>query len=128
MKSIFKEVISRGGYSLSSLLKNIDKYHIEGKLTDAEREELYAAARGAADPSADLDLQKKLQELEQRIAVLENGAAAKPSAAEEYVPGKWYYNGGACLFGGMEYVCTAPAGVVCTWSPAEYPAYWEVKV
>lgn len=27
--------------------------------------------------------------------------------------------------GGSVYTCIAPAGVVCTWSPDEYPAYWE---
>ena len=35
MKAIFENVIRRGGYDLTGLLKNIDRYHVEGKLTDA---------------------------------------------------------------------------------------------
>ena len=45
MRSIFENVIRRGRYDLTGLLKNIDRYHVEGKLTDAEREELYSEAR-----------------------------------------------------------------------------------
>lgn len=49
MKNIFKSVITRGGYNLSALLKKIDVYHIEGKLTDSERDELRAYAINNAD-------------------------------------------------------------------------------
>lgn len=48
MKTIFEQVISRGGYDLTALLANIDRYHIEGKLTDDDRDSLYAMARGDA--------------------------------------------------------------------------------
>ena len=48
MKEIFKNVIARGNYELTALLKKIDAYHIEGKLTDAERDELYTLARTAS--------------------------------------------------------------------------------
>lgn len=53
MKAIFENVIRRGGYDLTGLLKNIDRYHVEGKLTDAEREELYSEARSEASPQYD---------------------------------------------------------------------------
>lgn len=49
MLNIFKSVISRGGYNLSALLKKIDMYHVDGKLTDAERNELRAFAISNAD-------------------------------------------------------------------------------
>lgn len=45
----FKEVISRGGYNLSSILKKIDVYHVEGKLTDDERTVLRSFALDNAD-------------------------------------------------------------------------------
>ena len=45
MKTIFENVIERGGYDLTGLLNRIDSYHVMGKLTDAERDELYAKAR-----------------------------------------------------------------------------------
>lgn len=48
MKTIFENVIERGGYDLTGLLNRIDSYHVMGKLTDAERDELYAKARAGA--------------------------------------------------------------------------------
>lgn len=125
MKEIFMNVIRRGGYDLAGLLANIDKYHIEGKLTDEEREELYTAARGGAKPHDTADLFTKVQELEQRIAALESKDNPTEGDVEEYVAGNWYYAGDRVTFKGNTYTCTAPTGTVCVWSPAEYPAYWE---
>lgn len=131
MKSIFESVIARGGYDLSGLLKKIDSYHIQGKLTDADREELYDLARGGADPTGNLDLLAKVLELEDRVKQLEAAQAEQPDpdlAPAEYVPGKWYRAGDRVTFEGTAYTCTAPEDVVCTWSPAEYPAYWEMII
>ena len=126
MKSIFDSVISRGGYDLSGLLKKIDSYHIEGKLTDAEKEDLYRRARDNARTSDSVDVMAKLQELEDRVRALEQGEPSAPAEDyPEYVAGTWYYAGDKVTFNGKRYVCAAPAGAVCTWSPAEYPAYWE---
>ena len=124
MKTIFESVIARGGYDLSGLLQKIDSYHIEGKLTDAERAELYNKARGEAAPN--IDVMAKLMELEDRVRKLESGEAPEQEDYPEYVPGKWYYAGDKISYGGKHYVCIAPAGVVCTWNPDEYPAYWNV--
>ena len=49
MKSIFENVIKKGGYDLTALLAKIDTYHIEGKLTDSERDELYRKIRCCAN-------------------------------------------------------------------------------
>lgn len=130
MKAIFQAAIRSGNVKLADMLRRIDAYHIEGKLTDAERDELYAEARGGATPEGNADLFAKVMELDARVKALESqqaGAGQEPEeVVEEYVPGKWYYNGMKCLFDGKVHRCTAPEGVVCTWSPAEYPAYWEV--
>ena len=48
MKELFEQVIQRREYDLKSLLTCIDQYHIEGKLTDDERQELAQAAREGA--------------------------------------------------------------------------------
>jgi hypothetical protein len=56
------------------------------------------------------------------------GAVATPPSTEsydDYVPGKWYYGGDKASFNGKNYVCTAPEGTVCVWSPSEYPTYWR---
>jgi hypothetical protein len=127
MKAIFESVIARGGYDLSDLLKKIDSYHIDGKLTDAEKDELYDKARGHA--VVNVDVMAKLLELEERVRKLETAEVPEQPDEDypEYVPGKWYYADDKISFGGKNYVCTAPAGVVCTWNPDEYPAYWSVE-
>lgn len=48
MKTIFESVIARGDYDLTGLLNKIDSYHVMGRLTDSERDELYAKARAGA--------------------------------------------------------------------------------
>lgn len=128
MKTIFESVINRGGYSLSGLLKKIDSYHIEGKLTDADRDALYAQARGKAAPDDSVDVMQKLIDLDARVRKLEQGGSDETPAENypEYVAGKWYYAGDKISYGGKNYVCAAPDGVVCTWSPDEYPAYWNL--
>ena len=53
MKELFEQVIQRREYDLKSLLTCIDQYHIEGKLTDDERQELTQAAREGATAEYD---------------------------------------------------------------------------
>ena len=56
----------------------------------------------------------------ERLAALE-----RTVKAADYVPGTWNYRGDKVRFEDVLYTCVAPAGVVCVWSPAEYPAYWQ---
>lgn len=130
MKSIFEEVINRGAFDLKGLLNKIDVFNVEGKLSDTEREELYTKARKAASTENSVNILAKVAELEQRVIKLENAGADNDTATgettvDEYVVGKWYYTGDKVMFEGEEYVCIAPEGAVCTWSPAEYPAFWD---
>lgn len=145
IKSLFESAIRRGGYDLPAMLRRIDSYHVDGKIDDDERMELYDLARGGAKPENSIDLMAKVTELSKALAEavkridklekqLNNGAATEPDDGEtaepapaEYVPGKWYYRGDRVSFGGSVFRCTAPEGQVCTWSPAEYPAYWAAE-
>lgn len=126
MYRIFESAMANP-FDLSAMLERINTHHILGNLTGDERDRLESLARSKADPAGGLNVMAKLQELDARIAALENGnaSAGDDAAAAEYVPGKWYYKGDLVTFGGSVYVCTAPEGQVCVWSPAEYPAYWE---
>lgn len=125
MRKVFENVIEKGGYDLTTMLARIDSYHISGKLTDADRDALYGMARAKAQTVDSIDIYAKLAELEERVRKLENGNATAPTKAAEYVAGKWYYAGDMVTFKGETYTCVAPEGVVCTWSPEDYPVYWN---
>lgn len=127
MKNIFKDVIRQRNYNLTDMLSKIDKYYIEGKLTDEEKSELITFARENANVQESIDVLKKLEEFDLRLKAFEEDKAAEPG--EDYpafIEGKWYYNGDKCSEDGVNYVCIAPEGTVCVWSPSAYPAYWEV--
>ena len=126
MKTIFENVIARGDYDLAGLLKKIDGYHIAGRLSDDERDELYEKARTGANPAESVDVLAKIAELERRVKALEEGQDSGTGSTDvpEYEVGKWYYKDDKVMYDGKEYTCTAPDGIVCVWSPAEYPAYW----
>lgn len=123
MFNTVKNVLSQGDYNLTDILNKIEVLWVKGKLTDEEQEELVALARGGAKTENDLDVLLKLDELEKRIRALEG----KPDEENypEYQEGKWYYKGDKISFEGENYVCIAPDGQVCVWSPKDYPAYWE---
>lgn len=128
MYSIFESVINRGGYKLSEMLERIRMYAAEGRLTMKEMDSLEKLARDKANAQDGVDIFKKVEELEQRVRALEAVAPVNPDTpldVPEYQPGKWYYSGDKAMFNGESYACIAPDGVVCVWSPTEYPAYWE---
>lgn len=124
--NIVKNVIDAGGYVLTAVLGKIDTFWAEGSLTNDQRQELKELARSGATPQAGVNLFAKLEELEARVKKLEaNNEEVTETSVEEYVSGRWYYNGDKCRQNGATYVCTAPAGVACVWSPDDYPAYWK---
>lgn len=126
MKEIFKTVIESGKFDLSDILKKIDTHHVIGNLSDDDRNELITMARQRASAEHSTDVFAKLIELEQRVTALEAGnAPAVSDTPDEYTVGKWYHNGDKVTFNGKVYTCIAPEGAVCTWSPDEYPAYWD---
>lgn len=130
MYNIIKNVITRGEYDLSSLVSKIDKLWAEDKITDEQRDELLESARAGAKQEHSVDVFAKLAELEARIRTLEEGETDEETPTEtitEYVVGKWYYRGDKVTFSGNTYICIAPEGAVCTWSPADYPTYWEFE-
>ena len=133
MYNTIKNVIQKKGYSLTDILDKIEKRCLEGFINEEEREELKEYARENADVQHEVDLLKKVIELETRVKALEenkmNGEVGEESPAELYPPfvaGRWYYNGDRCSEGEKNYICIAPDGQVCTWSPSQYPAYWQL--
>lgn len=131
MKAVFSDVIRRGGYDLTGLLHKVDKYHIEGKLTDEEREELYALARQT--PEAQYDYRGEIEKLWAAVRVLQgdqsNDDSQNPSSNEyhEFVQPSGahdaYQTGATVLFNGERYICKMDN---CVWSPEVLPSAWEL--
>lgn len=133
VKPMIESTILSGDYELDKILSSIDLYHIEGSLTDEERRELIDLAReNAKSQYKEEDITTiilQLHDLDERVKKLEQGGSEPVQKKyEEYKAGKWYYNGNGVTFEGKKYDCIAPEGVVCVWSPAEYPAYWQEVV
>ena len=139
MYSVVKSVIESKIYELTDMLTKIDTLWVQGSITEEERAELIDLARQNAEVQQSIDIITKLEELDKRVKANEE-AIKKLTETEdtegeteegtevthdEYVAGKWYYNGDIVMFEGKTYKCIAPAGAVCTWSPSEYPAYWN---
>ena len=129
VKPMIESTILSGDYELDKILSSIDLYHNEGSLTDEERRELIDLARENAKTQYKEDdittILLHLHDLDKRVKALEEGGEPAPKEYPEYVVGKWYYNGDGVTFESKKYDCIAPEGVVCVWSPAEYPVYWE---
>ena len=70
-KEIFLTLIKSGNYNLDELSVKLDKMYIEGKITEAERDELLLMATDGAKDSAQIDIYEKIVDLEHRIVALE---------------------------------------------------------
>lgn len=144
MYSIIKSTIERGAYNLADMLTKIDTIWIQGTITDEQRTELVSSAQNHARAENSYapiqqqidQLAAEVSELTERIMAIEQGAPHEPP--EE--PDEWpeyvqptgahdaYYNGDKITYNGQRYICTAPLGAACVWTPDQYPAYWEKQV
>ena len=127
MKELFANVIRRRCCSLDVLLKNIDRYHIEGKLTDEEREELYALARQT--PEAQYDVRREIELLWAAVRALQDGGNAAPEQGDEWPEfvqptgaHDAYQTGAQVTFKGKRKRCLMDN---CVWSPDVLPSAWE---
>ena len=128
MYDVIRDVINTQRYVLADMLHKIDTLWAQGDLDDEQRKELIALARDKADMAQEVNVLARLEELEQRVRALEDGSTEPGEAYPDYVVGKWYYSGDKITFEGCKYNCIAPDGAVCTWSPTEYPTYWELVI
>lgn len=127
MYEITKAVIESKNYELSDMLRKIEVLWVQGSISDAEREELLDLARDNADVKQSVDIFAWLEDHERRLKVVEEAQkdSEKTEDYPDYVVGHKYYNGDKVTFDGKHYECIAPEGVVCVWSPIDYPTYWK---
>lgn len=124
MRTIFEQVIARGDYDLTTMLQNIDRYHIEGKLTDEDRESLYALAREGAQPV--YDYAAEIEAIWAAIRELQ-GQTPDPDEWPEFVQPTGAHDaygvGAQVTYNGQRYRCKLAN---CVWSPDAYPDAWEL--
>lgn len=130
---VAKNVIVAKRYDLKEMLSKLDRLWMQNDITEEQHTELVSLAQNNAQAENGIDVLNKLYELDRRITALEKAKASTDEEVieeityPEYVTSAWYYTGDKVSFDGSNYVCIAPEGAVCVWSPAEYPAYWELE-
>lgn len=130
MKTIFENVIDRGGYDLTGLLGKIDSYHVMGRLTDAERDELYAKARAGAREALEYDMKAEIDALWAAVRALQGNVSGSdtqdPHAPAEFVQPTGahdaYNLGDRVSYVGKVYESVINGNV---WSPDVYPDGWK---
>ena len=71
---LFKNTINQGGYNVADIETKIDKFYIEGKLSEEERTELKTLCTEKASDADQINVVEKLKEHEDRIFALEHPA------------------------------------------------------
>lgn len=133
MKEIIQLVIDGGGYDLADILGKIEREWVLGHLTDEERDALIESARANAKPEGSMGpvaervtkVEAAMRDLTARVEKLE-GAEPPAQQYPEYVAGQSYYHGDCVTYVGKKYKCVYPEGLPCVWSPADYPAGWQL--
>ena len=130
MKTIFENVIKRGGYDLADMINKIDIYHIEGKISDDERDELYDLAR--VKPEAKYDIKAEIEHLWAAIRELQNDSAISDDDADDGSIADWKQPTGAHDAYSMGEIMMYTDGHVYeslinnnVWSPDVLPSAWK---
>lgn len=140
MYESIKDIIEKGNYELADILEKINTVWLKSYISKEEMEELETLARTNANIDNSIDVINKLKEIDTRmqnfdtqITKLEKADSEEtedPVTEEypEFIKDYWYYKGDKITFNNKKYICIAPDGQVCVWSPDDYPAYWEEVV
>ena len=127
MKNVFKAVIEKGDYDLTSMIATIDKFCIEGKITDEERHELYALARKS--PKAQYNYDTEIEKIWEAIRALQDDKEIEgdTNTPEEFKQPTGahdaYMIGDTVIYNDKTYKSIIDNNV---WSPDTYPNGWEV--
>lgn len=148
-----KNYINSGLYDLNGILDKINVLWLAGRLTDEEQKALIELARNNANPeNSYAPLQKQidllfenqkefsnqLKEIAEELNTLIGGGEVEPVPEPEPEPSEEYleyvnptgahdayYKDNKITYNGKKYICIAPDGVACVWSPDVYPQYWK---
>lgn len=134
MFEAIKMAIKSPECKLEEVLKKIDIFFMENKITENERNELIEMARTNAIPENSYDTQKQFDNIFERLEKLESfHKPEQPIEPSEEYPEfvqptgvhDAYKTGDKITFKGKKYICKMDN---CVWSPEVYPQGWEEKV
>ena len=140
MFDIIKSVIERGIFRVNDIATKIDTLWAESKLTDDQREELYALIVSHLNPENEHpELEARLARLEVRVAALEETLIAGepstptlPEGVEVWEPWDWIsnkYQFGAIVLHDGTYYKNVLVGQQNVWepgSPGIDERYWVI--
>lgn len=123
----FYELIGGRRYDLEDVLHRIDVMYAAGRLTDGEREELYALARENA--KAQYDYATEIEAIWAAIRALQASVGGSSEEADEWPEYQQptgahdaYYTGDKITSNSKRYICKIDG---CVWPPDVYPSAWE---
>lgn len=123
----FYELIGSLQYDLEDVLHRIDVMYAAGRLTDGEREELYALARENA--KAQYDYATEIEAIWAAIRALQASVGESSGESDEWPAYQQptgahdaYYTGDQITYNGKHYICKMDG---CVWPPDVYPAGWQ---
>lgn len=125
MYDIFETAISQGRFDLTDLSCKISRYHIEGLLTDSQRDDLVAQAQAKADPHAAYGTwQREIDAIWEAIRDLQDAPVTEgwPDWVQPTGAHDAYQTGARVTFEGKRYTSKRDGNV---WSPAVLPSAWE---
>lgn len=119
MYDIIKDYIKTANYVLDELILKIDKFYLESKLTEEQRDELIALATDNVSDAQQIDLYEKIVDLEHRLVQLETADFAVWKSGYSTKKGevvKFDYDGDGILDllrydGGRSYTTLAPGRI-----------------
>lgn len=133
MYEVFENAIKTGRFDLTDLTRKIGKYHIDGLLTDAQRDSLISAARSKANPHNSYgEWQAEIDRIWEAIRELQTGAPVEqPETPVDEYPAfvqptgahDAYPIGAKVTFNGKCYTSKIATNV---WAPDVYPAGWTL--
>lgn len=132
MYEVMKSVIHSKVFELSDMLRKIDVIWLKGQITDGQRDELIKLAQDNADPVMSVNVHKQLEDHETRLRAVEEAlknGQPDPGPTDEYPEYQLhhaYRTGDKVTFEGKRYICQLPEHTMeTTWSPKDYPPYWQ---
>lgn len=132
MRDVIARQIDCANFNLADMIGRIEYYHVAGRLTNNEMEELIRRAQDKAMESLEIEPKTEILALWEAVHSLQDQVTALQGVQEDpeqYPPfvqpsgaHDAYRQGQGCTYNGKHYVSLIDNN---TWAPDVYPQGWE---